>query len=100
MMIRKETIAEFVTKMITEEMSNSSLVTDDEILENISTQLKKSSAQRDIINKQNQALLDLASEYHMIRELLYGNDMEAMSDSESSREEFQPINTDIDTENF
>ena len=36
----------------------------------------------------------------MIRELLYGNDMEAMSDSESSREEFQPINTDIDTDKF
>ena len=92
--IKKETLAEYVTKMVNDEVEFSSVLTDDEMIDKLKEQLEKSQRQREIIMKQNETLLNLSSEYTLIRRLLMGQSIDAISEIESQSED--EINTPND----
>ncbi|CAG9323591.1 unnamed protein product [Blepharisma stoltei] len=75
--IRKKTVAQSAVQVVEDEVRDETQpFTDEEIINMVRNLLEKTKKERDIINRQNETLINLTSEYNTVQQMLQGMDLE------------------------
>ena len=92
LLVKKANIAETAVLAVDEDEKNeASTIPDEELMNMIKNMLDKTKRERELISKQNETILNLASEYTTVQKLLSGGDINESLSSDLSSEEIQPI---------